>query len=85
MASCACNDRLHLEADRVARNPRMPQKTREDRALHLGFATALPASPPRFRRTSRDAGSGRVGGVRSGLRATLGNADQSRGAAPGLR
>ena len=49
LPSCTCNDRLHVEAGRVARDPRAPQKTRETARFISDFATALPCKPAAMR------------------------------------
>jgi hypothetical protein len=47
LPTCACNERLHVEADAVARNPRAPGKTRETARFISDFASAIPCEDPR--------------------------------------
>lgn len=42
LPACACNERLHLEAGAVARNPRMSARTRETAQFISDFASAIP-------------------------------------------
>lgn len=45
LPACSCNDRLHVEAGRVARDPRAPEKTREIARFIADLASALPCEP----------------------------------------
>ena len=47
LPTCACNERLHVEAEAVARDPRMPGKTRETARFISDFASAIPCEDPR--------------------------------------
>lgn len=42
LPACSCNERLHVEAGRVARDPRMPAKTRDTAKFISDLATAIP-------------------------------------------
>ena len=52
LPACSCNERLHVEAGRVAHDPRAPEKTRETAQFIADFASALPCEP-RARTTIR--------------------------------
>ncbi len=45
LPACSCNERLHIEAGRVARDPHAPEKTRETAKFISDFATAIPCEP----------------------------------------
>lgn len=45
LPACSCNERLHAEAGRVARDPRAPEKTRQTAQFISDFATAIPCEP----------------------------------------
>ncbi|AWN34821.1 hypothetical protein [Methylobacterium radiodurans] len=45
LAACACHDRLHAEADLVARDPRTPLSVRDTARFVSDFALALPCNP----------------------------------------
>ncbi len=44
-ATCACHDRLHAEADLVARDPRTSPPVRDTARFVSDFALALPCDP----------------------------------------
>jgi hypothetical protein len=46
LPACACNERLHREAGRVARDPHAPAKTRQTAQFIADFATAIPCEDP---------------------------------------
>ncbi len=45
LAACACHDRLHAEADLVARDPHTPRSLRDTARFVSDFALALPCDP----------------------------------------
>lgn len=46
LPTCACNERLRVEAALVARDPRASSKTRETARFISDFATAIPCDGP---------------------------------------
>jgi hypothetical protein len=46
LPACTCNERLHVEAGLVARDPHAPAKTRETAQFISDFATAIPCDGP---------------------------------------
>lgn len=45
LPACSCNERLHVEAGRVAHDPRTPPRTRETAQFISDFATVIPCDP----------------------------------------
>ena len=45
LPACSCNERLHVEAGRVARDPRTPAETRQTARFIADVATAMPCEP----------------------------------------
>jgi hypothetical protein len=45
LPTCACHDRLHAEADLVARDPGTPRSLRDTARFVSDFALALPCDP----------------------------------------